>query len=123
MLLSALACSRWRPNTPIEFSAATHDRVFERVVAVVREMGYPVVEQDEPHGYLRVSAKTISTTATPAGRVTDPGSWFTIQIAAPDRVTLQAFGYLVRDNETVRRNALDDELTELASRLRARLER
>jgi hypothetical protein len=52
-----------------------------------------------------------------AGSIPAPGSWFAIQV----KLALRAGGYLVRDDDTVRRSALDDEIQLLANQLRSEL--
>ncbi len=119
--LASAGCDRWRPNTPIEVTTNGQAEIFFRVLAVVRGVGYAVLEQDASSGYIRVAAKTTASTPTSGGWVAAPGSWFGVQVLLPNKVVLNASGYLVRDNDSVRRTALDDEMQELAARLRSQL--
>jgi hypothetical protein len=102
---------RWRPNTPLELSYRGQADIFARVLLALRELGYPVQQQDVKLGYLRVTAKTGA-----------PGSWFTFQFYRRT-IILRAYGALVRDNDTVRRTALDQEMEHMVEQLQARLDR
>jgi hypothetical protein len=117
-------CDRWRPNTPIEVQlrGQAEPDLFSRVLSAVRTRGYAVEEQDPKSGYLRIRAKTTANMPVNGGMVEAPGAWFGLQIYA-DRVVLRASGYLVRDNDTVRRSTLDDEMQQLADQLEIDLRR
>jgi hypothetical protein len=62
--------------------------------------------------------ETVAHTNVAGGQVAAPDSWFAVQVYS-GRVVLRASGYLVRDDDTVRRNSLDDEMQRLAENLRA----
>lgn len=79
-----------------------------------------MLEQDPNAGYVRVTAKTTTSTPTNGGWVAAPGSWLSIQ-TGDHKLVMRAGGYLVRDNDTVRRNALDDEMHQLAEQLSSEL--
>lgn len=115
-----LGCGRWRPNTPIELSVRKESTTFPRLLNAVRTHGYAVLEQDPSAGYLRVTAKTTSSVETDNGMVPAPPSWFGIQLRG-NKLVLRASGHLVRDNDTVRRSGLDDEMRQLADQLASEL--
>jgi hypothetical protein len=118
VVLSLPGCNRWRPNTPLEVKVREPPELFPRLLAALRANGYAVAEQDPSAGYVRVAAKTVSSTPVQGGFVAAPGSWFSIQIQG-GKLVLRASGYLVRENDTIRRNSLDDEMQQLAEQLRS----
>ena len=114
-------CGRWRPNTPVEVRVGSDPtQAFTRLLASLRRNGYAVLEQDPAAGYVRVRAKTEASQAVAGGVVAAQDSWFGVQLSA-GKVVLRASGYLVRDNDTIRRNSLDKEMHQLAEQLRREL--
>ena len=119
-------CGRWQPNTPISIPLNGQQDAYERVLASVRALGYPVEDQDPDQGYLRISSKTHVVVVVKHGwtktvvQTGGPGSWFTLQIGLR-RVTIRAFGDLVEDHDTVRKKILDHEMRDLAANLRESL--
>jgi hypothetical protein len=118
LCVSLGGCDRWRPNTPIEVRLRTHAEpdLFSRVLSALRARGYAVEEQDPRSGYLRIRAKTTANVPVNGGILEASGAWFGLQIYA-DKVVLRASGYLVRNNDTIRRSTLDDEMQQLADQL------
>jgi hypothetical protein len=116
--VSLAGCGRWRPNTPIEVQLRRQAEpdLFSRVLSALRARGYAVAEQDPKNGYLRIAAKTTGSIPVNGGLVETSGGWFGLQIYA-DKLVLRASGYLVRDNDTIRRSTLDDEMQQLADQL------
>ena len=118
--MSLPGCDRWRPNTPIEVKVREQAELFSHLLAALRMNGYAVAEQDPGAGYVRVAAKTTASTPVAGGFVAAPDSWFSLQVQG-NKLLLRASGYLVRENDTIRRNSLDDEMQQLAERLRSAL--
>jgi hypothetical protein len=121
LALTVSGCGRWRPNTPVEVRVGGDTtQAFTRLLASLRRNGYAVLEQDPGAGYVRIRAKTTASQAAAGGMVAAPDSWFGVQLNA-GKVVLRASGYLVRENDTIRRNSLDDEMHQLAEQLRREL--
>jgi hypothetical protein len=110
-LLPSCPSDRWQPNTALDLQYRAQPDIFARVLLALRDLGYPVQEQDAKAGYLRVVAKTGA-----------PGSWFIFRFYR-GTIRVHAYGELVRDNDTVRRTALDDEMRHMVVRLQASLDK
>jgi hypothetical protein len=111
VLASGCGGDRWRANSPMELRYRGQPDIFARVLITLRELGYPVQEQDGRAGYVRIVAKTAA-----------PSSWFTFRFYRRT-IVVRSYGALVRDNDTVRRTALHLEMEHLVKELQARLDR
>jgi hypothetical protein len=104
VLLGAVGCDRWRPNTPHTLFFREPLAAFDSSVATLQQSGYPITQADRDRYHIQVASKL-------------EGSFISLQIYADARMILRVHGEHVRGDKVHKK--LDQEVGSVMAALRA----